>query len=387
MHENRGPLPGAAMMDAPAHSAARPDHSAERRAAEAAHPRVRAHFPELDVMRGAAIIAVVYLHAYFGPWPDTARAGHTLLHIAHLFAHTAVPVFLFMSAFLQSRDRSDGMARFQLRKLQRIYLPALFWMFAVLAYRILDEGGFDRTLVKAFLLFDIAGQYYYLWLLVAFYAAFFVIRGWSERQLGVLTAVAFAVNLAMIVWYEPRELSDDFATLAYRNPATWVFFYAAGFYVGRRFGSLECTRALLRPALAAMAAIGAVYLVMGEAFDHYPTSYFGVSVFLFSCCALVAYPALIQRIDASDRLCFVLRPFAALAPYSFAIYLVHMPFFLGYATNYLVPFDGPLGRDYFLLVHSLFVVALLTCTAAVVLVSKLTPRLAEDLLGVDPRRT
>lgn len=361
---------GGATADAPAVAGVRP----------------RTHVPELEVMRGAAIIAVVYLHAYFGPWPDTARAGFTLLHLAHLFAHTAVPVFLFMSAFLQARDRSGDMARFHLSKARRVYLPAAFWMLAILAYRIIDEGGFDRALGKAFLLFDISGQYYYLWLLVAFYSAFFVVRGWSERQLAWLAAAAFVVNLAMIAWYEPREFSGDFATLAYRNPAAWVFFYAAGFYIGRRYGSFEWTAPLLRPALLAMAVVAAVYMVMGEVFDNYPTSYFGVTVFLFSCCALAAYPALIQRLAASVRWSVLLRPFAALAPYAFAIYLVHMPFFLGAVTDVLVPFDGPFGRDYFLLIHSLFVVALVTCAAAVVLVSKLAPRVGEELLGI-PART
>jgi surface polysaccharide O-acyltransferase-like enzyme len=65
------------------------------------------------------------------------------MHVIHLFAHTAVPVFFFISAFLLSRDATPTFGLFVRRKLRRIYVPLGFWAAAAFAYRAWDEGGFS----------------------------------------------------------------------------------------------------------------------------------------------------------------------------------------------------------------------------------------------------
>jgi surface polysaccharide O-acyltransferase-like enzyme len=348
--------------------------------------RLPRHFRELDVLRGVAIVGVVYLHAYFGPpWPEASERGLALMYVAHLFAQAAVPVFLFISAFLQSRDRSDGFGAFQLNKAGRIYLPALFWMLAAFAFRIYEGGGVTRDMVRALLEFNIAGQFYYIFVLIVFYALAYPLRHWPARRLAWLAAAAFVVNLASIAWYQSQTVDGEFAVYAFRNPLNWVFFYAFGLYAGARFESLEWTRRAWPWAAAALIVVGGIHMVRGEAFDSYPVSYFGVTQFLFSSLLLVALPGLVLTLFRSRPTDLVMRPFEWLSPYAFAIYLVHMPFFMEWVNHQTVS-ESRLSGSYFDLMNGLFLMGFFSSLAFVVLVSWIVPGAGSQLLGVPARR-
>lgn len=338
---------------------------------------------EFDVMRGFAIVLVVFMHAYFSPWDVTPRSEVFAMHLIHLFGHTAVPVFFFVSAFLLARDRTPSFAAFANRKLRKIYLPLVFWMIAALAYRVWQEGGMTPALWKALLLFDVSGQYFFLVVLVVFMGGFYFLRNASPHVLGWVAVAAFAVSLSATLFYELSGISDVYA---YRNPAVWVFFYAFGFYAGHRWTSLEPLGAFLKPGLAAMACILAAYVIQGEFFDDYPVSYFGLTVFLFSSAALVVYPGLVrqvQRLALGQR---ILAPFASLSRYAFAIYLVHMPFFIGWLTNREVSDSSTWNDDYFKLMTGLFIVGFAGALLFVTTVARVAPRLAAELLSIEPER-
>ena len=373
-------------MQAPTASitAASPRAGAAGAATRVAH--ARRYIPEFDVLRGTAIVFVVYLHAYFSPWDVTPHSEVLAMHIIHLFAQTAVPVFFFMSAFLFAGDSSPSFARYAVAKVRRVVIPMLFWMTLALFYRVWREGGLTEYLWHHYLLFDIAGQYYYLVVLAILMVAFFFVRDWPVERLGVLAVAAFAVNLATIYYYQSSTIHGTFATLAYRNPLVWVFFYAFGLYAGRRFGTLEWTRPLLWPALAGMACVAAVYFVLGEGYGIWSVSYFAVTIFLFSCFSLVAYPALVYHVMRTAAGMFALRPAVFLSRYAFAIYLVHMPFFVGYLTNRFISPWTAVNTEWFLLMNSLFIFGFVTATAFVVLMGALLPRLSAELLGINPKR-
>jgi len=353
----------------------------------AAAPRIAAasFIPEFDVMRGAAIVFVVYLHSYFSAWDVTPHREKLAMHVIHLFGHTAVPVFFFVSAFLLALDSTPSFRQFANRKLRTICVPLAFWMLASFAYHAWQDGGVTAQLVRSLALFDVSGQFYFLAVLVLFMAGFYFLRGASTALLGWLAIAAFAVNLGAILFYERSTISGDFAVLAYRNPAVWVFFYASGFYVGRRWRSLDVLCGLWRPASLAMVAVGAAYLVQGEWLGGYPVSYFGLTVFLFSCTSLAVYPMLVRvllRARAGVRL---LRPVGGLSKYAFAIYLVHMPFFIGWLTTKLVS-QSALNDDYFKLMNALFVVGFCGALVFVMTAERLFPRVAGALLAIDNRR-
>ncbi len=339
---------------------------------------------EFDALRGIAIIFVVYLHAYFSPWGVTPERQKTAVHVIHLFAHTAVPVFLFASGFFLARERQASFAEFVRKKAVRIGIPLLAWMLVAFAYHAWDERGIDHELVRNLVLFNISGQFYYLFVLCVFYLAFFFVRGWPVRRLGWLTLAAFAANLATIISYEHSTISGDFALFAYRNPLVWVFSFSFGLYASRRWRGIDWTARWLWPGLAAMAAVFAWYLWQGEEGGGYPVSYFGVSVFLFGCLSLVVFPAALHRLRAVRAGEFVMAPARALGRYAFAIYLVHMPLFIGYVTITFVS-DSVVKDDYWNLMNGIFVVGLTTALAAVVAADLLFPKFARVFLGVEPR--
>lgn len=77
-----------------------------------------------------------------------------------------------------------------------------------------------------------------------------------------------------------------------------------------------------------------------------------------------------------------MAPLSALAPYAFAVYLVHKPYFEGYLADRVVS-HSRFAEDYLLLMCALFVVGGGTAIAAVVAVTRLAPRFAAVVLGVD----
>jgi len=342
----------------------------------------RTRHNELDVLRGTAIVFVVFLHAYFSAWDGAPAHEVFVMHAIHLFAQGAVPVFLFVSGLLLAKSHGGSAADFAVRKLRRLYVPLLFWMIVALVYRMQTEGGLSPTLVKSFLEFDISGQYYYLVVLLVLMVAFFAVARTPWAGSAWIPAISFVANLVTIFYYQHSTVDGTFAILAYRNPLVWVFFFSFGFYAGRRWPDLAWTDRLLLPAAAAMVAIAAYYFISGET-GEYPISYFGIDLYLFSCCAMVGYTALIRRLGRSSAAALLMEPFRRLSHYSFAIYLAHKPIFIVWLAGELIN-DGRFSHDYLELMTALFIVGFVSTLAFVVAVERIAPWFAATFVGIEP---
>lgn len=339
------------------------------------------HAPELDVLRGAAIIAVVYLHAYFKPWPEASPDGLALLHVVHLFAHGAVPLFLFVSAYLQATGPREGPLEHIRRRVPSIWAPVAIWMAAALAYRLVTEGG-STMLWRDLLLFNVAGQFYFAWLLLVFGLLLTQAQRLSTSWLNLAVLAALAANIAAIGWYEHHGGIDGLlATLAYRNPLCWVFFPLLGYRMGRA-RQFELPPRAMALAVAAMLLAAAVYSYRGIVAGAWPVSYFGVTVFLFNAAAMAVYPRLALRLLGLRR---VALPLAWLSRYAFPVYLVHLPFAIGLGTRELLG-DGASWSNYWLLLHANAFVGLFLSLAVVREFEKLNPQLARVVLGIRSRR-
>lgn len=341
------------------------------------------HLPELDVMRGVAIVWVIWLHVYFSTWADSPRWEVLFLRGSHLLAHSAVPAFLYISGFLLARDHSPGFGTFVVRRLRRVMAPGALWMTFALAFEVWRGGGLTRDLLRAFALFDVSGQYYYLPVLAILTVAAYPIRHQSPRRLIAITAGAWIVGLAMVAWYQwygGHALGGLFAVFAYRNPLIWAPFLLLGLTSAHARPDLRWSRRVVAAAALGMAALFAVYIYGGET-RGYPISYFGVTVFAFSTLGMLVYPSL-SRIALQARPTRPLaRAFAWLAPYVFALYLVHKPFFVGWLSDRVVS-DTALADDYLRLMLGLFVVGGASALLFVLAVDRLWPA-ARPWLGIE----
>ena len=341
---------------------------------------------EFDALRGIAILYVMYLHAYFGPWATTPTSELLVLRLTHIVANSAVPVFLFMSGFLSARDHSFDFATLIEARLRRLALPLAFWMICALAFESWQAGGLTPTLIRAFALFDIAGQFYYVVVLLILTAALYPLRFVDDRNLKWFVIAALIVNAAMIVYYRTHPLQGFWWSIAYRNPLVWVFSFTFGLYIGRTQGHVRFNHAIIAAASVGMAIITAIYVYLGQFGPGYPNSYFGLTVFGFAACGFIVYPAGLRALDRSRVGHALLTPFRWLAPYAFAIYLVHKPYFVGELSDRLI--SGTfLSNDYLQLVGSLFLVGGAASIAFVVIVTRLFPAFAALMMGVElPRR-
>lgn len=331
-------------------------------------------------MRGIAILLVIYLHSYFRLWPEVTEGERVSAGVSHLFAHGAVPVFLFISGFLLGRDRSPSFGAFAWGRLRRIALPGLVWMVLALGYEVWFTGALSADLIERFIFFDIEGQFYFLLVLAVLTTAGYPLLHASARSVGIATALAFLAGLFVTSWYERQEIAGDLAVFAYRDPSIWAFFFLFGLFACRFRGDISWGRHIEAGAAAAMLATLCFYLWQGE-HGGYPTSYFGVAVFLFSSLGLVVYPALLRTLMRARSGRLVLAPFALLAPYAFGIFLVHKPYFLGWLSSRMLEtsFEDSWSR----LMLANFVVGAAGAIAFVVLADLLFRRPSALLLGVD----
>lgn len=340
-----------------------------------------AFLPELDVIRGTAIIWVLWLHVYFSESVGIPEGEQWAIRLSHLFAHGAVPMFLFISGFLVARDHSPGFGVFAERRARRVLIPGLTWMTLAFVYEAWQRGGIDRALLNAYALFDVSGQFYYLIVLATLTIAIYPFLHVSRHAAIALAVAMTLINLAMIGWYEQQEISGNLAVFAYRNPLVWAGFFTVGLAVARTWPDLRWPRAVTMAAAATMTGAAAVFTWTYATSGYTPVSYFGVTVFTFSAASMFVWPAL-ARATLNSPVRFTVRPMLWLAPYAFAIYLVHKPYFIGWLSHRLVS-DSVLAQDYLTLMLGLFLVGGAATVAVVVAAPRLWPWGARVLMGVE----
>ncbi|MEO8541858.1 MAG: hypothetical protein ABI577_19115, partial [bacterium] len=117
--------------------------------------------------------------------------------------------------------------------------------------------------------------------------------------------------------------------------------------------------------------------------DDYPVSYFGVTVFLFSSCGMFVYPFVATWLLNVRP---VARPLLGLSRYAFPIFLVHLPFAMGFGTRELLG-NGADWNNYWLLLHANAFVGLFVSLALVRELDKANPRLGQLILGIRSHAT
>lgn len=216
--------------------------AASRDAAAAFQPLLRPHMPELDTLRGIAVLGVFLLHGFFWRYGNLHFARwQTILVDATQPGGLGVNLFFVLSGFLitgillDSRNNPSYYRRFYVRRALRI-LPAYYALLLLLAVLGQASAAFLGLsffyLANLNILFGMASDYGPLWSLAVeeHYYIFWpaVVRKLTQRQ---LAAVSFALCLLI-----PAGRAAYFLTGHTSGLGWYTWFVADGLAAGSLLG-------------------------------------------------------------------------------------------------------------------------------------------------------
>jgi peptidoglycan/LPS O-acetylase OafA/YrhL len=167
-------------------------------------PLLRAHMPELDTIRGLAILGVVFYHGFYWAHDLNAYTSWQRIFLKMMaVGQYGVNLFFILSGFLitgillNTRDRKDYYKRFYLRRALRI-LPAYYLtLLIVVAFGLTTKGFLWMSLLYSSnlsLLFGIAMSYPVLWSL-AVEEHFYLVWPAAVRRISPRNLMALAISL------------------------------------------------------------------------------------------------------------------------------------------------------------------------------------------------
>jgi fucose 4-O-acetylase-like acetyltransferase len=176
---------------------------------------------ELDVMKMVAILGVIGIHSLRDFWVPDFSSVEQFSERALRFA---VPTFLAVSGFLYYRSTPIDAGTI-VHRLRRILPPYLCVSMVAYLYNLWHTGHSSRgSLLAGLLLGGMFGPYYYVFLLVEFVIATWVLSRLPRIAVGLtfLLAVGTMV-LAELYWWPPVGL---FWTM--RSPIAWGVWFLLG---------------------------------------------------------------------------------------------------------------------------------------------------------------
>jgi len=357
-----------------------------------ASSRSRAWFPDLEVLRALACVAVIGAHLI---WQATrpAEAGLTRALLLTLAQPLVLSVgwFAIISGFLLARSFPAGRPWSDLRpRLLAIGLPTLLWS---LLYLLLDCDFFLgwsaavawRTAWRS-LLFGVE-HLYFINVLFQFYLAFPALR-WAKEKLGAAPFLGLCLMItSAYLWLAPGWLAgvtlpkSVWASYAGFLPA-WLAQFAFGMVAADQAGRLRRPPSSWRPAitLAALALTAAMalwyYERLGALGNEGPAEIpnFRPDGALLGMVTATALLPLCDRLARTS----LLPALRVISAGSFALYLMH-PLAQRVAAHLLGPMAAP-GPAV-----ALYGAVTVTLTAALFWLASLT-RLMRKLTGLEQAR-
>ncbi|GAB2691329.1 acyltransferase [Paenibacillus thermoaerophilus] len=291
---------------------------------------------EIDLVRGIAILAVVFIHASAGavgglpegtPW-------HSFFFTANQLMLFAVPVFLFISGLVLAyryKGRWDGreMLKFYRKRLTQIMIPFLVWSAVFYAYfyivpRLVQPSQIPGHWWSLLPWGQSSYHLYYLSIIIQFYLLFPILMELLKRFPKLNAALVPIGAAAQIAFYLANEHWGPFEhkpTIVFN----YMFVLLTGCWIGwnyERWRSLH--RKLGAPVVLFAVAAGGAFLVRvwttGKV--NWPALTYDTTFHLYGLAAALLFLWLGAAVQSRrDRK--PLRLLALIGQASFGIYLVH----------------------------------------------------------------
>ncbi len=315
----------------------------EGRSLSAAMPIIRSKMPELDSVRGVAILMVLFYHGFF--WSNGLQGLSGLIRFfvnITRFGWLGVNLFFVLSGFLitgillGSKGDPHYFRKFYIRRALRI-LPALY---AFLLLLILFGYPGRTYLLLSFVylsnlttLWGIAMTYPPLWSLAVEEHFYFVWPAVVRR----LSSSALPKTLLVIILIEPLARALTFALGWWQGLSSYTWLVADGLAVGSALAlyvrSPDCSRAGLARVSGGLVALASFMLLLGAPYGIL-TRLRVVGGALQLSAANILFGGLlgITLLLGTGRYAFlvlprVLRFFGSI---SYGLYLIHLMAFRGY---------------------------------------------------------
>lgn len=293
-------------------------------------PTASPRLPGADVLRAAAAVAVIVIHASYWPLQDRG-ADDAVWGSITLLARFAVPAFVILTGLVlgfRYGDEKLGRA-FLLRRARRSVVPWLIWAPVFCIADITWIGGVRPSWSSVAAFFSGgAGHLYFLVLVPQLYV---LLLAWPARRrpLAWVTGLAVALQLALtLVRLDapmpgglPRALMLDHGFELF---PFWIGYFALGVLAGRRLRERRGRGFPAWPFALAVAPAAALLLwndVGGAANAAYAQ---GTGAFLRPTLVPFALVLCAALLFARPRMS---RPVGVLSRHSLGIYIVH-PIFL-----------------------------------------------------------
>lgn len=286
-------------------------------------------YPEIDVLKAAAILAVITIHSVRPFWlPDVSELEKLVL----LATRFGVPAFLAASGFLYYSAAPIPFATIR-RRLRRVVVPYCFVSIAALAYGAFYPARLTSdSLVAGLLLGAFFGPYYYVFLLVGFIFSTWVLSRLSTAVVTWLSMVALAT---VFVW-ESRiaEMWRPFANLwEVRNPLLWAGWWLLGWSAAAHRRTVSVSIARHRTAIAGGWIVYTLAWALGLGSSVLTGRPARASVVLLILATIIGLVAVGSSLRATPRW------LAQLSDWTYSLYLLH-PFCIYFVQDTVAPALG-----------------------------------------------
>ncbi|MBI1816107.1 MAG: acyltransferase [Deltaproteobacteria bacterium] len=201
--------------------------------------RRRKRYASIDYLKAAAILTVIWIHAYLTLW----RAQVGIVLSIEALTRFAVPAFLFASGFLAFSPARVDFSHHRAR-VTRILVPYLVASAIAIAGRWLVLGPLPlNQIAKDLLTGDAVGVYYFMMpLIVATLLSWPLARvpGAMTPVLAVLVATAWLCERGTIAFSDSSPLDAYFWNL--RNPLRWLGYFVAGCWAAQHVAWIVTVR-------------------------------------------------------------------------------------------------------------------------------------------------